>query len=183
MKKKTVALLLAVVLVVGCAVGGTVAYLTQTTDPIKNTFTVGKINITLTEAATNFKMVPGQDITKNPKVTVAAGSEACWLFVKMEKSANLDTYIGNYGIDSHWTPLTDVDGVWYRAVSAPDGTPFDVLAGNKVTVKTGVTKAMMDSLTTSTLPTMTFTAYAVQQAGFDTAALAWAQVPQPSPNP
>jgi hypothetical protein len=182
MKKKTVALLLAIVLVVGCAVGGTVAWLTQTTGSIVNTFTVGNIGITLTEAATNFKMVPGQPITKDPKVTVAGGSEACWLFIKMEKSTNLDTYI-SYTIDSGWTQLTDVDGVWYRAVPATStDTPFDVLTGNTVTVKDSVTKDMMDTLGTA-LPTMTFTAYAVQRAGFDTAAAAWAQVPQPSPNP
>ena len=41
--------LLALVLVVGCAVGGTIAWLTAKTDPVVNTFTYGKINIALTE--------------------------------------------------------------------------------------------------------------------------------------
>ena len=52
---------------------------------------------------------------------------------------------------------------------------FAVLANNQVTVKNTVTKEMMDDLTSSTLPTLTFTAYAVQKAGFTTAAAAWAE--------
>jgi hypothetical protein len=176
MRGKTVVLFLAVVLVVGCAVGGTAAWLTAKTAPIQNTFTVGNIGISLTETAINFKMVPGQTIVKDPKVTVAAGSEDCWLFVKLEKSPNLDTYIA-YTIDSGWTPLPGVSGVWYRQVPATAAnTDFNVLTGNQVTVPTTVTKEMMDSLGDGGLPAMTFTAYAVQQAGFDTAAAAWAEV-------
>ena len=49
MKKRTVALVLAIVLVFAVAVGGTVAYLTSTAN-VKNTFTVGSVNIKLDEA-------------------------------------------------------------------------------------------------------------------------------------
>lgn len=79
-------LMLALVLVLGCAVGGTVAWLVAKTDPVVNTFTYGDINITLTETTgENYKIIPGVDIGKDPKVTVKAGSEACWLFVKVEE--------------------------------------------------------------------------------------------------
>ncbi len=44
---------------------------------------------------------------------------------------------------------------------------------NKVLVNDTVTKEMMDALTEVTLPTLTFTAYAIQQANIDTAAAAW----------
>ena len=39
MKKKTLALLLALVLLAGGVIGGTLAWLTDKTDPVKNTFT------------------------------------------------------------------------------------------------------------------------------------------------
>ena len=68
---KTMFMILAVVLIVGISVGGTLAWLTDTTTPVTNTFTVGDINITLAESENlNLKMVPGNTITKDPKVTV-----------------------------------------------------------------------------------------------------------------
>lgn len=180
MKKKTLALLLALVLVFGAAVGGTIAYLTDTTGPITNTFTVGNIDIGLAETATNFKMVPGCDITKDPKVTVMANSEACWLFVRIDESTNLDDFI-SYNVASGWTQGDGTNipsNVWYRSVTASttDQT-FSVLTGDEVTVKNTVTKTMMDALTDNTRPTLTFTACAVQADGLNTAEAAYAQAP------
>lgn len=77
-------------LVVGCAVGGTIAWLTATTEPVVNTFTYGKIKIELTETTgTEYKIIPGVNISKDPKVTVKADSEACWLFVKVAEKVRL----------------------------------------------------------------------------------------------
>lgn len=179
MKKKTIAVVLALVLVICCAVGGVLAWLTDTTAPITNTFTVGNVKIDLAESENlNLKMVPGQDIEKDPKVTVEAGSEACWLFVKVEKSTVLDSYI-DYTVDNGWTPLDGVNGVYYKevdATTAANGAVYSVLTGNQVTVRDAVTQQMMDDLnvTGATQPTLTFTAYACQSAGFETAAAAWA---------
>ena len=180
MKKRTLALILALVLVFGAAVGGTIAYLTDTTGPITNTFTVGNINIGLAETATDFKMVPGCDITKDPKVTVEANSEACWLFVRIDESSNLDDFI-SYTVASDWTQGDGTKipaNVWYRSVDASTTDQiFSVLAGDKVTVNTSVTKTMMDGLevTGATQPTLTFTAYACQSANMSVEA-AWAEV-------
>lgn len=181
MKKKTIAVVLALVLVICCAVGGVLAWLTDTTAPIKNTFTVGNVKIDLAESNNlNLKMIPGKDIEKDPKVTVEAGSEACWLFVKVEKSTVLDSYI-DYTVDNGWTPLDGVNGVYYKevdATTAANGAVYSVLTGDQVTVKDAVTQQMMDDLnvTGATQPTLTFTAYACQSAGFDTPAAAWAEV-------
>lgn len=176
MKKKTFIIALCLALVVAFAAGGAIAWLTATTGTVTNTFTVGNIDIDLTETTTDYKMVPGNTIAKDPKVTVKAGSEACWLFVKIEKSANLDTFI-TYAVADGWTALTGVDGVYYREVAATTAdTSFDVLAGNTVTVKDTVTKENMDGLTAETYPTLTFTAYAVQSANVATAAEAWAKI-------
>ena len=147
------------------AVGGTLAWLTDSTQEVKNTFTTSDIEITLTESENlDLKMVPGFTITKDPKVTVKAGSEACWLFVKVEKSDNLDSFI-SYTVDSSWTALDGVTGVYYREVAATTAdTDFPVLTSNQVTVKKEVTKSQMEALKAENAvqPTLTFTAYATQ---------------------
>lgn len=178
--KKALFIMLSAALIVCATVAGTLAWLTDKTEPVVNTFTVGDINITLTESENlDLKMVPGQTITKDPKVTVKAGSEACWLFVKVEKSGNFDSFM-TFEIANGWTELTEGSGVYYRnvgdesAVVATDA-PFNVISGNKVTVKNTVTKADLNGLTEATYPTLTLTAYAVQRAGFENAADAWAE--------
>ena len=175
---KLVVAMLAVTLLIGCAIGGTVAWLTAKTDPVVNTFTYGDINIELTEtkpANQQAKIIPGVDITKDPKVTVEANSEACWLFVKVEETG---TFVANkvtYSIDDGWTKLTGVtgvDNVYYREVGAVTAdTSFDVIKDNKVYVKDTLTKEDIKNITN---PTLTFTAYAVQKDAAQTAADAWA---------
>ena len=168
-------LMLALVLVLGCAVGGTVAWLVAKTDPVVNTFTYGDINITLTETTgEDYKIIPGVDIGKDPKVTVKAGSEACWLFVKVEEEG---TFVANkvtYSVDDGWTQGNDTDipaNVYYREVGAVTAdTDFYVLNGNKVTVSNSLTK---EDIANITQPTLTFTAYAVQKDGMADAAAAW----------
>ena len=176
MKKKLIALTAAFLLVIGAAVAGTVAWLTDSTRTEVNTFTVGNIDIELAETTSNYKMVPGQTIAKDPKVSVTAGSEACWLFVEVEESTNLKSFI-DYTIDPSWTKLED--GVYYREVAAADTVQeFSVLTNNQVTVKNTVTKADMDAIEKQTVaaPTLSFTAYAVQKAGITSVTDAWAKV-------
>ena len=179
--------LLALVLVVGCAVGGTIAWLTATTEPVVNTFTYGKIKIELTETTGNaYKIIPGVNISKDPKVTVKADSEACWLFVKVAEEGTFVAGRVTYSIAEGWTKGdgTDIpENVYYRSVSASDGNQdFYVLAGDTtyhngvVTVSEGLTKAEVNSVTEENQPKLIFTAYAVQKDGIDTAAEAWAQV-------
>ena len=172
MKKKVLSIV-AVVLVLCCAIGGTLAWLTDKTDPVVNTFTVGDINIELKETTTNYKMVPGNTISKDPKVTVQANSEACWLFVKVEKSSNFDSFM-TYDMADGWTALPGVTGVYYREVAATTAaTDFSVLKDNSVLVKDSVTKADLNALIRDTFPTLTFTAYAVQKDNVATATDAW----------
>lgn len=168
MKKKSLALVLALAMIVVCVVGGTLAWLTATTPEVKNTFTAGDINITLAETTgTSYKMIPGYTIDKNPKVTVLAGSEKCYLFVKVDKSANFDTFM-TYTIATGWTRGDGTNipsNVYYREVAAStDNQEFGVLANDQVTVKDTVTKADMNALKAegATQPTLTFTAYACQ---------------------
>lgn len=180
MKKKITLAVICAILSCVCLIGTTFAWLTAETAPIKNTFTVGDINITLEETTSTYKMVPGNDIAKDPKVTVKAGSEACWLFVKIEKSSNFNTYM-TYEVDvtdGNWTLYSEAGNVaiYYREVAATDtDLPFEILKGNKVSVLESVTKDKLNEAKTDA-PTLTFTAYAVQYHvdKIDTAAEAWA---------
>ncbi|MBQ3120461.1 MAG: hypothetical protein IJC12_06260 [Peptococcaceae bacterium] len=190
--KRSVALLVAIALLIGCAAGGTMAWLTMKTQDVVNTFTVGNIDITLTESDADvdidddgdidnddnvgdfnnnsYKMVPGAEIAKNPTVTVEANSEACWLFVKVDKSENFNTYM-EYAMATGWQELSGETGVYYREVVASSSDqPFGVIQGDKITVKNILTKSDMDAASNQTL---TFTAYAIQHEGFDTVADAW----------
>ena len=174
--KKALFIMLSAALIVCATVAGTLAWLTDKTEPVVNTFTVGDINITLTESENlDLKMVPGQSIKKDPKVTVKAGSEACWLFVKVDKSVNFDGFM-TFEMADGWIALSGHAGVYYRNVDATNAdTGFDVLKDNKVMVLEAVTKTMLEGAKTNA-PTLTFTAYAVQKDGINDAATAWGKV-------
>ena len=105
--RNIIALLLCAILLVGASVAGTVAYLTSN-DKVVNTFTVGKVIITLDETDTDhdnklddnvtvvvdgdeivrdkaneYKLIPGQRYKKDPVIHVDSTSESCWVFVKV----------------------------------------------------------------------------------------------------
>ena len=167
---KILIIVLSAVLLVAGSVAGTLAWLTAQTNSIENEFTIGQIGLELSETNRTYKIVPGVDIPKDPTVTVAANSEPCWVFVKVEKINWNDTIL-EYAMAEGWTPLAGEEGVYYREVATSDSAqPFPVLAGNKVTVPSNVTK---EDLATLSAPTLKFTAYAVQKAGVSTAADAW----------
>ena len=192
MKKKTLALLLALVLVFGAAVGGTIAYLTDTTDPVTNTFTVGKVDITLTETfntdtnndgtndAWKAQLIPGTTYTKDPVVTVTDDSEDCWLFVKFEEKNDAATYLNytsNLTAANGWTQGDGTNipsNVWYRAVNKADTTKsFHLLLNDTVTIdSTAVTN---DSMDTAAEAELVYTAYACQKANMS-AIDAWTAV-------
>lgn len=192
MKKKGLALVLALTLLVVGIVAGTLAWLTAKSDTVTNTFTTSDIKVKLEETTgTEYKMIPGYEISKDPKAWVVEGSEDCYLFVKLEMKNNAygtgDTavnYLG-YDIADGWTQLLNVDGVYYRTVSSTqmgETNKFSVLKYDKVTVSGNVTKEMMNALDNGTAakPTLTVTAYASQlhkNATTDfTAAEAWANI-------
>lgn len=182
--KKALFIMLSAALIVCATVAGTLAWLTDTTAPVVNTFTVGDINIELKETTgETYKMVPGIELVKDPTVTVKAGSEACWLFVKVVKSGNFDSFM-TFEMADGWNALSGHAGVYYRNVDATNAdTGFDVLKDNKVTVRDTVTKTMLegvknaeDGTPNENAPTLTFTAYAVQKDGINDAATAWGKV-------
>ena len=92
-KSKALLLTLCAVLLVAASVLGTMAYLTST-DTVTNTFTIGKVEIKLDETdvtnltgprvtANSYKLMPGTTYTKDPTVTVKAGSEESYVRMKV----------------------------------------------------------------------------------------------------
>lgn len=187
---KALAALAAVALALGCVIGGTMAWLTDKTGAVTNTFTTSDIGVTLAESENlDLKMIPGHTISKDPKVTVTADSEDCYVFVKIEESSSLKDYI-KYRVNTSWTQLCDKDdnpiaGVYYMTFDSKDnantnrmGQPYAILGAgndtigsvsysweeNEVLVLPSVTKTMMNDLkkTGAVQPTLTFTAYAAQ---------------------
>lgn len=183
-------LVLALTLIVGVAGGATFAWLTAKSDTVTNTFTYGDINIDLAESTgSDYKIIPGVNIAKDPKVTVKAGSEACWLFVKVEEEDwPTPTYVDgekpvrkvNYDIADGWTKGDGTNipaNVYYREVAAKDAAQeFPVLKDNKITVSDTLTKIDISGISTKT-PKLSITAYAIQKDGMNTAEKAWAAIP------
>ena len=177
-KAFTAMLALTLVLAAYWAVGGTAAWLAAKSDPIASTFTFGDINITLTETDHQegpTKIIPGVDIKKALRVTVQADSVDCWLFVKVEEAGTFVENKVTYSMDDSWTKGNGAipEGVYYREVKGVTADEvFPVLKDDKITVSNALTKEEIQNITTQ--PTLTFTAYAVQREGIDTAAEAWA---------
>ena len=175
----SVFVMLALTMVVGCAVDGTVAWLVSTSEPSVSTFTLGNINIGLTDESGShpLKIIPGVEIKRSLKVEVMENSEACWLFVKVE-GTNWPAKV-SYSVAEEtggWKPLSasDYPGVYYREVSAGtanQGNWYRVTG--VVTVSEELTKAEIDSIANGAEPQLSFTAYAVQRNGIDDVAEAW----------
>lgn len=187
--KKILPLLLALVMLIGCAIGGTLAWLVTETGPVTNTFTVGNITLELTEtwntksdgAATEDiwqgKMVPGTTLEKDPHVIVKGSSEDCWLFVRVEESCSVPDQsfadFVSYTVGAVWSEVESGADytvyAWKEVVNSnTEDQTFYVLEGDTtytngcVTIPQTVTKNMMDKVTTGNAPKLTFTAYAIQ---------------------
>lgn len=183
MKKKIVAAALAAGLLMGGAVGGTVAWLVSSTIAVTNTFTMGDINITLSETTgTDYPVVPGATIAKDPKVTVKKDSEPCYLFIKVTENNNSFTKTGEttpsdiiiWDVNDTWikyTAETNAD-VWYKTITSKTDADTDyyillrdssstAYANGYVQVDSAVKKG---TVTSDNKPTLSFQAAAVQSA-------------------
>lgn len=134
---KAVVVLMALVLLIGCGVGGTLAWLMDKTDAVTNTFTVGDINIKLyehelsadgkfteteTKTINTYKILPGTSENKDPTVEVLKNSEDCYVFVQVQEVNNVAAkdISGNV---THKYVTWEIDGaVWTELNKNADGT-------------------------------------------------------------
>ena len=193
MKKKIYIIVVSILSICSFLVGTSVAWLSSTTDTVVNTFTYGDINIKIEETDTQdndnneftntYKMLPGNKITKDPKITVLANSEDSYLFVEIKESENFKDFM-KYELVEGWTLVEGTENVYVKEVTkSGKDQEFFVLKDNTVTVLESVTKAMLNDLDKdgqTNYPTLSFTAYAVQRdsniEAIDTAVEAWAIV-------
>lgn len=198
MKKKTKVLVLALcaILIVGTTMFATIAYLNDK-DTVENTFTIGKVDISLDEAKVDeygtadtqadrvkgneYKLIPGHTYTKDPTVHFAAGSEASYLFVKVEnglsaiEAASDASYktIADQMTANGWTALDGADGVYYKTVDANEGnSAVDYATFTEIKISGDVDDTTLASYKDAKI---TVTSYAIQQDGLADAATAWAQ--------
>lgn len=211
MKKfKALLVVACALLLVAASVFGTMAYLTST-DTVTNTFTVGKVNIKLDEAKVDadgkpvtpaervkensYKLLPGHTYTKDPTVTVEAGSEASYVrqmvtvtFDKVLTDAQLATQLDGIftGYDAKWArndkkvETKTKDGAKYTVIT------YEYRYKDKVAATTTDTK--LPALFTGIKVPETWTnddlaalgnieinivAHAIQADGFESADKAW----------
>lgn len=197
-KKMRVFLTIAAALVlVAASIGGTVAYLSATTDPVTNTFKTAKIEIELkehkyvngnldmqNEVTTNedYKLIPGATLPKNPFVRIKAGSEKCWVFV--EVLATNTNNVVEYKLTDKWVKVDGAKAktagaVVYRYIEVVDASAakveLQILANNQVTINKDMTEMPQGEVK------LDFYAYAVQ-ADHVAADDAW-EVINPPTNP
>ena len=183
-KTKALALALCAVLLVVTTVFVTMAYLTSE-DSVKNTFTVGKVTITLDEAkvdeygeeeeganrvdANTYKLIPGHTYTKDPQIHVDTNSEDCYLFVKIENGLGTDGTIN--GLEGNgWKDVANQPGIYcYYGIDAEGA-----LNGDKKIVKANEDIDVFDTFTFGekadpsnydTAAKIIVTAYAIQADG------------------
>lgn len=165
-KKRLIVSITTLITVLAIAVGATYSLLTSYVGPLENTFTIGKVSIELTETTgSDYALIPGKAIAKNPTITVKGGSEDCWLYVTVEKTEYFDDYL-SFELADGWAPVAGYNGVFSRRVTRANGdVSFNVIRDNTVTVSDELTEEKMSSIQT-TPPSVTFKAYAIQQLGF-----------------
>lgn len=152
MKKKIIAVCLIVALAATAVIGGTLAYFTDN-EVATNTFTVGNVDITLTEpnwagsgSQDAPEVYPGEPLAKDPTVT-NDGANPCFVRIKvtgldcLAPAGNI-TYRTDYvpgKLGDHWVLHTD-GYFYYDQVLAVDATtdalfdqiviPTDLTNGN-----------------------------------------------------
>ena len=133
-KKKLITMLTTLVLVAVVGVGATLAYFTDTTQALTNTFTVGN-NVSLElretdiEDEDNYKfannentgeqkyenMLPGVFQTKDPHIVVGDETSDCYLFIQLSNFDNNLNIRYNNGTDGiinpHWVKVTSAAGL------------------------------------------------------------------------
>jgi len=189
-RKFLLTLACAALLVVGTALG-TLAYFTDA-DADTNTFTVGKVTITLDEAKVNedgtpvsgadrvtkneYHLLPGGTYTKDPTIHVSADSSDCWVYVKVDNGLSAieaaDNTVEAQMLAKGWVLIDKENCIYaYPTMVAQDAANKDVEVFDSFTIDG-------DAVNNTTLKTyenakISVIAYAIQADGFDTAQVAW----------
>lgn len=112
-KRKTLALALTLCMVAILAIGGSLAYFTDTTDAKVNEFTVGNVDIDLTEpewvVEDGHTLMPGTTYAKDPTITVGEKSQDCYVFLKMDMNKYV-SLVNLMGVDAYKNGIGGLQG-------------------------------------------------------------------------
>lgn len=204
-KKLRKVLIVALALVAVCitSVVGTLAYI-KSTDSVSNTFSIGNIEMKLDEAkvkadgtvdgttrvkANSYKLMPGATYTKDPTVTIGAGSEPCYVrvLVTVKNYAKIETAFGlptasfkladiANSINSNWVLAKTTKGSGsitfeYRYNGVVNATSETKLPAVFTSISIPGTVTDLTGLETVEINVV---ANAIQQSGFANADAAWA---------
>ena len=122
--KKTLTIVMAMVLVAAVAITGTLAYMSAQADPVTNTFKFGNMVITLDESKVDedgriitgegaarvveneYKVAPGATVEKDPTVHVQQGSEKCYVYVSVQNNMLINgKEVASYTPNAGWTKI------------------------------------------------------------------------------
>lgn len=174
-KKRLFSTILCVSLVLILGIGATLAWLTDTAGAVVNTFTVGDVNIEITEIGPegqtpndtggfDYDMLPGDVEVKEPFITVQANSVDSFVFMSLQGADALAAFgFELVGIDS---------GDWIRVAGTGSG-PYDGLYKFVGTVPPSTVAGIVPNAASATALTPLFTHIALS-ADADQEALATA---------
>ena len=173
MKKKIVALCLCVALAVVAIGGATLAYFTDT-DDATNTFTVGKVDITLNETfdKDNAKLMPGVDVNKDVSILLNEGSSDAYVWYLWKIPADLDSTDGTTGtnnalhvnsLGSTWDKYRENPNYW--ADDQTEALPVDQTWDHDPETELGLTAGPEGYLYTETIDNVQYHVYAVLYHG------------------
>ena len=183
-KKKILSVALAASLAAVAVVSSSLAYFTDT-ETKTNEFTVGNVDITLTEDKwdadlNNKDLIPGKTIPKDPTITVDADSETAYTFMKVELSDDFVDLLTAYATAEHIEDPAQVIDDWFVSevqpkvmemgdnyvilgVLSPKAAGESVTYFDEVTIPAAVTQEMIKA---DGVYTIDITAYAIQAEGF-----------------
>lgn len=197
MNKKLMKTIGCLALVGAIGVGATLAYLSDSTSTLKNTFVIGNgIDITLTEQDVNDptkrveegntqeypELVPGVEYVKDPTTTVMADSNDCYVFMYVEGADEFaktdvdgngvaDLAIDNWGTSS-WIKIDDT-GVHPGEIGDGWYVYHKVVEQSETNTNlnplfTNVVVGQYDKVTNKNVPDISVKSVAVQADGIQT---------------
>lgn len=196
--KKIAMMLTSIALVAAVAVGGTLAYLTATTNTVTNTFTMGglvdsdafvlneshatkgndgKYTLTATRVEENsYTVLPGVNLPKDPSVQITEALSAdAYVFVEVVNALGDGLSVE---IDSQWVPLTGVTGrnggqVYYYEDKVSSGTTWTIDGQTEKHILKDDKVTVSSSANVTGNATLKFYGYMAQATGFADASAAW----------
>ncbi len=188
-KKSILTTATAVALAAALAVGGTLAYLTDSSDTVVNEFQPNDVGVTLKETTDGYDVVPGTEQEKDPTITATYTLDSYVYVVVYDNTQGLV----EYEIDEAWTQLTDAEG---NPITTADGgsvyfikvdfdedaadeegyctTELAVLLDNMVSYPASITAEEMAAAAASEDGiNLSFVAYIIQAEPFSDAYNAW----------